>query len=29
MQVIYQMFVDCEKIKYAVKGKKRTFYKKF
>ena len=28
-QVINQTFVDCEKIRYAVKGKKRTFYKKF
>ena len=28
-QVINQTFVDCEKIRYAVKGKNRTFYKKF
>ena len=28
-QVINQTFVHCEKIRYAVKGKNRTFYKKF
>ena len=28
-QVINQTFVDCEKIRYAVKEKNRTFYKKF
>ena len=28
-QVINQTFVGCEKINYAVKGKKKTFYKKF
>ena len=28
-QVINQTFDDCEKIKNAVKGKSRTFYKKF
>ena len=28
-QIINQTFVDCEKVKYAVKGKARTFYKKF
>ena len=28
-QVVKETFVDCEKIKYAVKGKNRTYSKKF
>ena len=28
-QVVYKKFDNCEKISYTIKGKQRTFYKKF
>ena len=28
-QIVYKKFDNCEKIKYTVKGKPRTLYKKF
>ena len=28
-QVVYKKFDNCEKLTYTVKGKPRTFYKKF